>query len=603
MRSVTQDIRNLLVASVLSVLVLIGWTLAQDRYFPAPKPPATPSVTAGSNAVGTTAPGAAPAGSAAPGAAPAILAATTTATRAEAIAANPRIAIRTQRLQGSINLKGARIDDLVLPTYRETVDAGSPPVRLLSPGGTTDAYFGQFGWTGAGAPPTDALWTASASTLTPAAPVTLGWTSPDGVVFEQVIAVDRDFLFTIVQRVRNTSAAPLTVRPFGLVSRKGEGTETNAYNLHVGPIGVMDGTLRDTEVNYDELLSEGPQRYSSTGGWLGITEKYWLAALIPDQKARVEARFAAAGDQFQTDYLAPPLVVAPGASAATTAHFFAGAKEVNLLDRYMNALAIPHFDLAVSWGWFIVIAQPIFRVLDWLFKLTGNFGVAIIGLTILVRAVLFPIANKQFESMAKMRVVAPKMKVIQEKFKDDKPRAQQEMMALYKTEKVNPLAGCLPLVLQIPIFYALYKTLLVSIEMRHQPFVLWIKDLSAPDQLTPLNLFGAIDWTPPAFIAIGVFPIILGLTMYLQQRLNPTPLDPVQKQVFAILPWMFMFIMAPFAAGLQLYWITNNVLSIFQQWYMLRKYPMPATPPEPITVVATPAKPVPAKPRGSRAAK
>ncbi len=596
MRFVTQDIRNLLVASVLSVLVLIGWTIVQERYFPAPKPPITVASASVPNAAGVATP-------VVPGVAPAITAAATIATRTQALGANPRIAIQTPRLLGSINLKGARIDDLVLPTYRETVDPASPPVRLLSPGGTADAYFGQFGWTGAGAPPADAVWTASAATLTPAAPVTLRWTSPAGVVFEQIIAVDRDFLFTIAQRVRNDSAAPIAVRPFGLVSRKGEGTEKNAYNLHVGPIGVMDGTLRDTEVNYDKLLSEGPKKYSSAGGWLGITEKYWLAALIPDQKSRVEARFAAAADQFQTDYLAPPLVVAPGASAGTTARFFAGAKEVNLLDRYMNTLAIPHFDLAVSWGWFIVIAQPIFRLLDWLFKLSGNFGVAIIGLTIVVRAALFPIANKQFESMAKMRIVAPKMKAIQEKYKDDKAKAQQEIMALYKTERVNPLAGCLPLVLQIPIFYALYKTLLVSIEMRHQPFILWIKDLSAPDHLTPLNLFGAIDWTPPAFIAIGVFPMILGVTMYLQQRLNPTPLDPVQKQVFAIMPWMFMFIMAPFAAGLQLYWITNNVLSILQQAYMLRKYPMPATPPEPITVKATTAKPAPAKPGGSKALK
>ncbi len=583
----------MIVAVLLSALVLIGWTYVSEIYFPAPKP-VTPAVTAAATApADATAPLAT--GAAAPvvtgGSAPAAVAAATIADRGRVLAASPRVAIDTPRLQGSINLKGARFDDLVLPTYRVTIAKDSPPVRLLSPSGTADAYFGQFGWTGAGAPPADALWTASAPTLTIAAPVTLGWTSPAGLVFEQVISVDKDFLFTIRQRVRNPTAAAVAVQSWGLVSRRGEGSEKNAYNLHVGPLGVMDGTLHDSEVNYETLKDDGPKRYTTTGGWLGITDKYWLAAVVPDQKARVEARFAAApGDQFQTDFLAAGRTVAPGATVETTARFFAGAKEVALLDGYMKTLGIPHFDLAVSWGWFIIIAQPIFWLLDWLFKLTNNFGVAIIGLTIVVRTLMFPIANKQFESMAKMRIVAPRMKAIQEKYKDDKVRQQQEIMTLYKTEKVNPVAGCLPLVLQIPIFYALYKTLLVSIEMRHQPFALWIKDLSAPDQLTPLNLFGAIDWTPPAMIAIGVFPIILGITMWLQQKLNPAVMDPVQRQVFAIMPWMFMFIMAPFAAGLQLYWIVNNLLSILQQAYMLRKYPMPATPPAEATVTVKPTR-------------
>ncbi len=589
----TQDNRNMIVAILLSALVLLGWTFVAEKYFPQPKPAAVAAAQPGAppSIPAAAGPGAAavPAAVVAGGAVPGVAQAPVLADRGKVLAASPRVRIDTPRLQGSINLKGARFDDLVLPTYRVTIAKDSPPVRLLSPSGTADAYFGQFGWSGAGAPPADALWTASSPVLTPASPVTLNWTSPTGAVFELVVSVDKDFLFTIHRRVRNAGSTPLAVQPWGLVSRLGTGPEKNTYNLHVGPIGVIDGTLRDTEVNYDKLRSNGPQRYTTTGGWLGMTEKYWLAALVPDQKMPVQARFAATpGDQFQADYLGTAAVVAPGQAIDSTAHFFAGAKEVNLLDTYMKTLGIPHFDLAVSWGWFIVIAQPIFRLLDFLFKLTGNFGVAIIGLTLLVRAALFPIANKQYESMAKMRIVAPKMKIIQEKYKDDKVKAQQEMMALYKTEKVNPLAGCLPLVLQIPIFYALYKTLLVSIEMRHQPFALWIKDLSAPDHLTVLNLFGAIDWTPPAFIAIGVFPMILGVTMWLQQKMNPTVMDPVQKQVFAIMPWMFMFIMAPFAAGLQLYWIVNNLISILQQWYMLRKYPMPATPPaaETVTVKA-----------------
>jgi YidC/Oxa1 family membrane protein insertase len=586
----------MILAVLLSAVVLIGWQVISTRYFPAPAGQTT--ATAAPNPVAIpAAPGAGPAATPAnPVAMPGITANSPLADRAAVLAATPRVAIVTPRLTGSINLKGARFDDLLLPTYRTTIDPASAPIRLLSPGGTADAYFGQFGWTGAGAPPADALWTASSNRLTPEAPVTLSWTSASGVTFEQVIAVDKDFLFTVTQRVRNAGTAPLAVQPFGLVSRLGEGSEKNAYNLHVGPLGVIDGTLRDTDVNYDKLLSDGPKRYVTTGGWLGITEKYWLAALIPDQKMRVDTRFAAAGSQFQTDYLGGSVTVAPGAEIASTSRFFAGAKEVNLLDSYMKSLNIPHFDLAVSWGWFIIIAQPIFHLLDWLFKLTHNFGFAIIGLTLIVRAALFPIANKQYESMAKMRIVAPKMKALQERYKDDKVKQQQEVMALYKTEKVNPLAGCLPLVLQIPIFYALYKTLLVSIEMRHQPFILWLQDLSAPDKLTPHNLFGLIPWQPPAMIAIGVLPILLGVTMWLQQRMNPTPMDPVQKQVFAIMPWMFMFIMAPFAAGLQLYWTTNNLVSIGQQWYMLRKYPMPATPPaaETINVAATPGKPRPA---------
>ena len=342
----------------------------------------------------------------------------------------------------------------------------------------------------------------------------------------------------------------------------------------------MDGRLKDSEVDYSTLRDKGPQTFTTTGGWLGITEKYWLAALIPDQKTALQARFASApGNQYQTDYLAPAVTAVPGATAETVSRFFAGAKEVDLLDRYMNDLGIPHFELAVSWGWFKVLAQPIFKLLSLLFHWTGNFGLAIIGLTLCVRAALFPIAQKQFGSMAKMRVLQPKLKALQERYKDDKVKLQSETMALYKTEKVNPVAGCLPLVIQIPVFYALYKTLMVSIEMRHQPFVLWIKDLSAPDPLTPVTLFGLIPWNPPAMIALGVLPILLGITMWLQQRLNPTPMDPAQKQIFAFMPWIFMFIMAPFAAGLQLYWTTNNLVSIAQQWYMMKKYPMPATPP------------------------
>jgi YidC/Oxa1 family membrane protein insertase len=585
---VTQEIRNLILAALLSIAVLIGWTLLSERFFPEAgfKPALAPQTAATAPAAPGTA---APAAPATGGSAPAAVAQTSVRAREAVLAETPRVVIDTPRLQGSINLRGARFDDLVMTDYRVTIDPKSPPVRLFDPAGTSDAYFGQFGWTGAGTPPADALWTASASKLTPETPVTLSWTSPAGVTFQQVISVDNNFMFSVVQRVSNPGPAAINVQPWGLVSRRGEGPEKGQYSLHIGPIGVLDGTLKDSNIEYADLRDDGPQTFASTGGWLGITDKYWLAALVPDQKTKIDARFAAApGDVFQADYLSPAITIGAGQSASSQTRLFAGAKEISLLDQTMKSLDIPNFDLAVSWGWFKIIAQPIFWLLDFLFRLTGNFGVAIIGLTLIVRAAMFPIANKQYESMAKMRVVAPKMKAIQEKYADDKVRAQQEMMALYKTEKVNPLAGCLPILIQIPIFYALYKALLVSIEMRHQPFALWIKDLSAPDPLTPLNLFGLIPWDPPGFLHIGVFPIILGVTMWVQQRMNPTPMDPVQKQVFAIMPWMFMFIMAPFAAGLQLYWIVNNLISIAQQWYMLRKYPMPATPPAAETVTVKP---------------
>jgi YidC/Oxa1 family membrane protein insertase len=558
------DTKNIVLAVVLSSLVLIGWTFLSDRFLP---PAAKPAATTA----------AAPASPAPAGSAPAVAGQGAIISEAAALAANPRVAIDTPRLKGSINLVGGRFDDLVLPDYRQTVDKTSPPVRLFSPSRTADAQFAQFGWTGTVAPPAAAVWTADRPTLTPATPVTLTYTSPQGLTFRQKISVDSDYLFTVEQSIENRSTAPISLAPYGLVSRRGEAHKAET-NVHVGPVAVLDDTLKDTDLEFAKLKDEGPKRYTSTGGWLGLTEKYWLAASVPDAKAKIAATFQYAAGQYQTDWLASTMTVPAGGRIATMARLFAGAKEVNLLDRYTEA-GIPRLDKAVSWGWFEIIAKPIFYLLDFLFKLTSNFGVAIIGLTLVVRALMFPIANKQYESMAKMRLIGPRMKAIQEKYGDDKLRAQQEIMAIYKTEKVNPLAGCLPILLQIPIFYALYKTLLVSIEMRHQPFVLWLHDLSAPDPLTPLNLFGLIAWQPPAFIALGVLPIFLGFTMWLQQKLSPATMDPVQQQVFALMPWLFMFFMAPFAAGLQLYWCINNLVSIAQQLYMNRKYPTPATPP------------------------
>ena len=564
------DNRNFLLAIVLSAVVLLGWTFLSERFLPKAPPPSAVIAAQPANPVAV-----APDGTVVP----AVGGAGQLRDRGAVLLETPRVVIDTPRLAGSINLRGARIDDLVLKGYKETLKPGAPDVRLFAPSGTAQAYFSQFGWSGTDAPPADAVWTASGSRLTPATPVTLSYTAPGGSVFDIVLAVDADYLFTATQRVRNAGAAAITVRPWGLVSHAGEGLEKDAGNLHVGPLGVVGERLKDSEVAYKKLRDDGAQSFPTTGGWLGITDKYWAAALIPDQKTPVVARFGMApGDRFQTDYLSPSVAVAPGATVVTTAHLFAGAKEVDLIDRYKTALGIPLFDRMVSWGWFWFIAQPIFHLLDFLFKLFGNFGVAIMGLTFLIRLAMFPIAAKQFQSMARMRVVQPKLKELQDRYKDDKPKLQTEMMALYKKEKVNPVAGCLPVVLQIPIFYALYKTLLVSTEMRHQPFILWIKDLSVADPLTPVNLFGLLPFTPPAMIGIGLLPIILGVTMYLQQKLNPAPVDPAQKQIFALMPWVFMFMMAPYAAGLIVYWVTNNCLTILQQWFMMRRHPMPATP-------------------------
>jgi YidC/Oxa1 family membrane protein insertase len=496
------------------------------------------------------------------------------------VGATPRVQIETPRLKGSVNLVGARIDDLVRLDHKVSIKPDAAPIRLFAPSGAKDAYFAGFGWVGPGAPPLEARWSASAPVLSPGRPVTLSWVSPQGLTFQIILAVDENFLFTVTQRVLNGSGSPVALRSFGYVNRTGRGPEKDAFNLHVGPIAVLDGTLKESEVSFDTLRDDGPQSFTSTGGWLGITEKHWLAALIPDQKAKIEARFTAAdGDRYQTDWLKPSETLAPGQASQTVSHLFAGAKEVRLLNQVRDDLGVPLFDRALAWGWFWFIAQPIFQLLAWLYGLLGNYALAIVGLTLIVRIILYPIANRQYASMAKMRVFAPKMKEIQEKYKDDKQKQQLELMELYKREKINPLAGCLPILLQIPIFYALYKVLLISVELRHQPAFLWIKDLSAPDPLTPLNLFGLIPWQPPAIIALGILPIILGITMWAQFKLNPQPMDEIQQKVFAWMPWIFMFMMAPFAAGLQIYWIVNNLVSIVQQYVLIRKYPAPAPAP------------------------
>ncbi len=557
------DKQNFVLFAVIAALILFGWPLIQGKFFPTANPPVTKIEGGKTKAIAN------------PAADPAADGAAAIGDRNAVIASTPRIRIETPRVSGSINLKGARIDDLVLKGYDETVAKNSPPIRLLSPAGAPDAYFASFGWRAQGLTPpaADAVWTSSgATTLTPTTPVTLDATNATGQRFRIQIAVDQDYMFTVRQTVLNAGTAPVPVATYGLVNRVGISKDPSSMTIHVGPMSVDNGGAH-YRPNYKDI-DEATQKFTTTGGWLGFTDKYWLTALVPDQGQAFDGQFrAGANKAYQADYALQPKQVAPGQAITQTSRFFAGAKEVRLLDRYTDQQGVAKLDYAIDWGWFRIVEKPIFYYLDWLFRMVGNFGVAIILLTVTIRGLLFPIAQRQFKSMAAMRAVQPKMKAIQEKHKDDKVRMQQEVMALYKTEGVNPLAGCAPTLLQIPIMYALYKVLMLTIEMRHQPFVAWIKDLSAPDPLTPLNLFGLLPFTPPHMIAIGIVPIILGISMYFQFKLNPTPMDDTQKQVFKLLPWVLMFVMAPFAVGLQVYWITSNCLTIIQQKLLYARHP------------------------------
>ncbi|MEA3079791.1 MAG: YidC/Oxa1 family rane protein insertase [Sphingomonadales bacterium] len=558
------DSKNLILAVVLSALVLIGWTWAANRYFPTANPPST-KVEAGKQQP-LPQPGAQPSAQATGPVSPKKL-----QTISAALSSSPRVRIQTPSLSGSINLKGAQIDDLVLLKQRQTIAKNSPPVRLLSPLGAPGAYIAQFGWTGQSgtAPALDAVWTTDSQSLSPGRPVTLSTQAADGTQYQIRIAVDDGYLFSIQQSVTNASGQPLAVRPIGLVSRAVQSADGSTWQNHVGPIGVFNGKA-NYDVNWKDLDQGKAESFDSSSGWLGFTDKYWLTALAPEAAMSAEFRRSPSGG-YQADYALATASVAPGQTLTTQTRLFAGAKEKALLDRY-EAAGIPKLSFAIDWGWFYWFMIPIFDLLLWLFRTLGNFGVAIICLTLIVRAIMFPIAQKQFKSMAAMRKLQPKMKAVQERFKDDKARQQQEILKLYQAEKINPAAGCLPILLQIPVFYALYKVLLVSVEMRHQPFVLWIKDLSAPDPLTPVNLFGLLQFTPPSYLAIGILPILVGATQWLSMKLNPQPMDPAQAQIFAIMPWFLVFIMAPFAAGLQLYWMTNNILTIAQQWHLYRKF-------------------------------
>lgn len=562
------DKRNLILAVLLTGLILFGWPYVAERLFPGSMKPAPTAQQQSAQAGQPT-----PAASGAPALDPAMP--VTPQDRATVLRQSPRVVIETPKLTGSIALKGARIDDITLPTYRQTLEKNSPPITLFSPAGTKDAHFAGFGWAGEGmkAPDANTVWQASGSKLTPASPVTLRWDNGTGQLFEIALSVDANYMITARQSVTNRGAGAVAVRSYGFISRVGHSKDPSTWTIHTGPIGVFNGAA-NYDIEFKDLDESGDSaRLPSTGGWIGFTDHYWLSAMVPDQKASFDGQFRkGAGQTYQADVSLPPVVLAPGKSLSQSNRLFVGAKEVKVLEAYQDS-GITLFDRSIDWGWFYWFEKPIFALLHWLFTQIGNFGVAIICLTFVVRALMFPIAQKQFASMAAMRAIQPKMKALQEKHKDDKPKLQQELMDLYKKEKVNPFSGCMPIFLQIPIFFALYKVLMLTIEMRHQPFALWIKDLSAPDPLHVLNLFGLLPFEVPAFLGVGILAIILGITMWLQFKLNPAPMDDMQKQIFALMPWMMMFIMAPFAAGLLIYWITSNILTIAQQSWLYSRHP------------------------------
>jgi YidC/Oxa1 family membrane protein insertase len=579
-----QDNKNLFLAIGLSLTVLIGW----NYFFGIPgqeeqrriaeqgkQQQAQTAQVSGDN----RSPGPAPAAQTGP----AVL------TREQAVASGERITIETPKLRGSLPLKGGEIDDIALKEYRETVDAKSANIVLLSPFGTERAYFAEFGWVGApGAsvalPGPNTVWTADRKTLTPAQPVTLSWSNGQGLTFKRTLSVDEAYTITVKDAVTNGSGAPLSLSAYGLVRRYGKPETQGFYILHEGLIGVA-GESGLQEYSYDAVDKEqiipgkgkGKIVKGAVGGFAGITDKYWAAVIAPDQNVAYDLTFsgtvpqAGVSKSYQADILAAPRTIAPGETAENVQHLYAGAKEVKTIAAASEAYGIKRFDLMIDWGWFYFITKPMFWLIDLFFRLTGNFGIAILLVTVVVKAIFYPLANKSYVSMAKMKAVQPAMLDIREKFANDKMAQQQAMMELYKREKINPLAGCLPVLVQIPVFFALYKVLFVTIEMRHAPFYGWIRDLAAPDPTSLFNLFGLIPWEPPQFLMLGIWPIIMGITMFVQMKMNPEPPDPIQKTMFTWMPVIFTFMLASFPAGLVIYWSWNNLLSVLQQYAIMKK--------------------------------
>ena len=581
--------RNLILAIVLSVTIIIGFQyfFEMPRIQEEQRRQAAIEQSTGSTVAPTPTPGqttVTPTAPAAPGSVPTDQPAE--ATRETVLAEGERVTIDNGRLSGSFGVTGGRIDDIVMTDYQVSINPGADDVTLFNPAGSPDAYFAEFGWSSSGdgtvVPDQNTVWSVDRKELRPDQPVTLSWENGQGLIFERRLEIDNDYLITVTQRVRNQGEQNVVLHPYGLVRRWGTPEISGFFILHEGPIGVLSEQL--TEVDYSELL-EGErnsqdrheQVHQSPDGWIGISDKYWLAALIPDQNVDATTKFKFlhylrdGQDRYQTDYLRPAMTVPAGSSIEVTDRLFAGAKELDLLDSYAAELNIPLFDRAIDFGWFYWLTKPIFYILHFFYGLVGNYGVAILMLTLVVKLIFFPLANKSYRSMSAMKKLQPEMTRIREQAGDDKMRMQKEMMELYKKEKVNPMSGCLPILVQIPVFFALYKVLFVSIEMRHAPFFGWIQDLSAPDPTTIFNLFGLLPFDPPSILMIGIWPLLMGITMFLQTKLNPQPADPIQAKVMLFLPLMFIFLFATFAAGLVIYWTWNNILSIAQQWVIMRR--------------------------------
>ncbi len=595
--------KNMMLAIALSLAVLLAWQFLYamprqkelQRQQATQQPNVTAPATPGSTAATTPAPGAtAPAAQSGQpsGTAPAP---NVSISRDAALATSPRIKIATENLTGSVSLKGGLIDDLRLVKYREEAKATSPSVTLFSPAATANGYFAEFGWLPmAGStvvtPTADTLWTAvGAGPLTAAQPLQLTWDNGQGLVFKRTISLDDRFMFTVRDEVTNRTGKEQALLPYGRIYRIGTPKTEGWAILHEGPIGFI-GEDKLQELAYADLTKEADNAAKAKrtaefqkvykpakGGWLGFTDKYWAASLVPPQEATFDASFGTIGkaagrsEIFWANYQLAPSVIAPGANAVSEGRLFAGAKEVKTIESYGDALKVLRFDLMVDWGWFHFITKPLFKLLEWLHSKLGNFGLAILATTVFVKAAFYPLANKSYESMAKMKKMQPEIETIRERYKEDRAAQQQELMKLYQKHKINPASGCLPILLQIPVFFALYKVLFVTIDMRHAPFYGWIKDLSAPDPTSLFNLFGLLPFGVPEFLHVGVWPLVMGATMWLQMQLNPQQPDPLQQKIFNWMPVIFTFMLASFPAGLVIYWAWSNVLSLIQQYYITRK--------------------------------
>lgn len=490
---------------------------------------------------------------------------------AEAVRQDSRIYIKNASLTGSIRVKGARFDNLLLEKYKQTLENDSPDVELFAPAKTAAPYYAEFGWLSSDSslrmPDHNTIWTVRGGELTPETPVVLEWNNGQGLKFIRKISLDADYMFNIQQDVENDTGRTVTLYPYGLINRKTENANPSASVVHEGLIGVVDNNLK--EIKYKDLTDEKAKEFKTAQGWAGFSDRYWFTAFILEGQNQNTVKFSATGKQnFQTDYVGAPVTAAPGSVASNSVKLFAGAKEIKLLDKYTQSLNIPKFDLAVDFGWYYFLTKPFFYILDFLYNFIGNMGWAILLFAALLRLVMFPIANKSYDSMSKMKKIQPKIKELQERYGNDKMKLQQETLEMYRREKINPAAGCLPMFIQIPVFFSLYKVLNIAIEIRHAPFIGWIKDLSAPD---PLVLSTILHFPVPSLLDIGVWPIIMGITMYVQQKLNPAPTNKDQARMFALMPLIFTFMLGHFASGLVIYWTLSNILSIIQQKAIMRK--------------------------------